>query len=219
MGATTSQGTGPGAADNIKPKILNGAVNAGNVQPQSLQNYHGDINAVKNRGEINGTNVYVSGSLNVYGDTMADGNIVATGYVRGTVAGQVLNVSVNTSSGTFTNGVSGTFSNIMSVNYTPVYNQSNIVVSFDAGYSMNGGGTDSFRSRIVVSGNPIITRDQTLVSGNLLRGNVLFPLSYVFTNSTTAPTTIAVQAGPLVSDDTVTVNKSEAILTITEIAR
>ena len=219
MGATTSQGTGPGAADNIKPKILNGAVNAGNVQPQSLQNYHGDINAVKNRGEINGTNVYVSGSLNVYGDTMADGNIVATGYVRGTVAGQVLNVSVNTSSGTFTNGVSGTFSNIMSVNYTPVYNQSNIVVSFDAGYSMNGGGTDSFRSRIVVSGNPIITRDQTLVSGNLLRGNVLFPLSYVFTNSTTSPTTIAVQAGPLVSDDTVTVNKSEAILTITEIAR
>ena len=222
MGATTSQGTGPGAADNIKPKILNGAVNAGNVQPQALQSYHGDINALKNRGEIHGTNVYVSGSLDIYGDTMATGNIVATGYIRGTTAGQVLNVSVNTSSGTFTNNTSGTFTDIMSVNYIPVYNQSNIIVSFDAGFSMDGTGTDSFRSRILVSGNVIVTRDQPILSGavgNSMRGNVLFPLSYVYTNSTTASTTIKVQAAPLASDDTVTVNKSQAILTITEIAR
>lgn len=216
MGATTTEGTGPGAADNIKPKILNGAVNAGNVQPQSLQNYHGDINAVKNNGDIYGNNVYVSGSLQV------NSNISATGWIRGDAAGQVLNVSVNTSSGTFTNNTSGTFTSIMSVNYVPVSSQSKIVVSFDAGFSMNGSGGDSFRSRLVVSGNPIITRDQILTSGAVgttMRGNTLFPLSYVYTNATTASTTIAVQACPLLSDDTVTVNKSEAILTITEIAR
>jgi len=222
MGATTTEGTGPGAADNIKPKILNGAVNAGNVQPQALQNYHGDINALMNRGEIHGTNIYASGSLGVYGDTEVTGNIVATGYIRGTAAGQLMNVSVNASSGTYTNSASGTFTDIMSINYTPVYNHSNIIVSFDAGFSMNGSGNDSFRSRIVVSGNPIITRDQSLFSGSVgtsMRGNVLFPISYVYTNSTTATTTIAVQAAPLVSDDTITVNKSQALLTITEIAR
>ena len=142
MGATTSQGTGPGAADNIKPKILNGAVNAGNVQPQSLQSYHGDINAVMNRGDITCNNVTTSGNLTVNGDTMVDGNIVATGYVRGTLAGQVLNVSVNASSGTFTNSTSGTYSDIMSIDYVPVYNQSNIIINFDASYSMNGTGTD-----------------------------------------------------------------------------
>lgn len=216
MGATTTQGTGPGAADNIKPKILNGAVNAGNVQPQALQNYHGDINAVMNNGSIYGNDVYVSGDLQVAG------NINVSGYVRGHAVGQVLNVSLNTSSGTFTNNTSGTFTNIMSVNYVPVSSQSKIVVSFDAGFSMDGSGGDSFRSRLIVSGNPIITRDQILTSGAVgttMRGNTLFPLSYVYTNSSTASTTIAVQAAPLSSDDTVTVNKSQAILTITEIAR
>lgn len=228
MGATTSQGTGPGAADNIKPKILNGAVTAGNVQPQSLQSYHGDINAVKNNGDIYGNNVFASGDLQVYGNNYTNGNmqvnanINATGWVRGHAVGQVLNVSVNTSSGTFTNSASGTFTDIMSVNYVPVSSQSKIVVSFDAGFSMNGTGTDSFRSQIVVSGNPIITRDQSFSSGGFavsMRGNTLFPISYVYTNATTASTTIAVQAAPLLSDDSVTVNKSQAILTITEIAR
>jgi len=199
MGATTSQGTGPGAADNIKPKILNGSVTAGNIQPQSLQNYHGDINAVANYG-----------------------NISAAGVIRGTAAGQVLHVSVNTSSGTFTNSASGTFANIMSVNYVPVSSQSDIIVSFDAGFSMNGTGTDTFGSRIVVSGNPIVSRQQVFASGGFaesMRGNTLFPISYVYTNATTASTAIAVQAAPLLSDDEITVNKSQAILTITEIAR
>jgi hypothetical protein len=215
MGASSVTGVGTGSTENIKPKILNGAVKAGNIQPQSLESYHGDIDAKSYNGDIYGNNIISSGSITCFG------NIVATGYVRGTLPGQILNVSINTSSGTFTNSSSGTFTNIMSVNYTPVYNQSTIMVNFDAGFSMNGSGTDSFRSRIVVSGNPIITRDQTLASGlgNTMRGNTLFPISYSYNNSTTAATTIAVQAAPLVSDDTVTVNKSEAIMTITEIAR
>jgi hypothetical protein len=256
MGATTSQGTGPGAADNIKPKILNGAVAAGNIQPQALNTYHGDINALANNGNItavggitssgaiygasaniNGA-VIVSGTIsavggitssgainaasaNINGAVTVSGNIDATGVIRGNGTGQLLNTSLNVSSGTYTNATSG-YTSIMSVNYTPVRSGTNIVVSFDAGFSMNGAGGDSFGSRITVSGNPIITRTQAFVSGgtgDTMRGNVLFPLSYLYQNGTAAATTIAVQGIKLTGDDTLTVNKSQAMLTITEYVR
>jgi hypothetical protein len=73
-----------------------------------------------------------------------------------------------------------------------------------------------------VSGNPIITRTQAFVSGgtgDTMRGNVLFPLSYLYQNGTAASTAIAVQGIKLTGDDTLTVNKSEAMLTITEYVR
>jgi len=290
MGATTSQGTGPGAADNIKPKILNGAVAAGNIQPQALNTYHGDINALANNGNItavgeifasevtssgaiygasaniNGS-VIVSGTIaatgaitssgainaasaningavtvsgtiaatgaitssgaiygasaNINGAVIVSGNISATGVILSNTTGQLLNTSLNISSGTYTNATSG-YTSIMSVNYTPVRSGTNIVVSFDAGFSMNGAGGDSFGSRITVSGNPIITRTQAFVSGGsgeTMRGNVLFPLSYLYQNGTAATTDISVDGIKLTGDDTLTVNKSQAMLTITEYVR
>jgi hypothetical protein len=107
----------------------------------------------------------------------------------------------------------------MSVSYTPVRSGSKIVVNFDAGYSMNGTNSDSFGAQIAVSGNPIITRTQTLVSGgngDTMRGNVLFPISYLYQSATAAATTIAVKAALLSGDDTLTVDKTQAMLTITE---
>jgi hypothetical protein len=244
MGATTSQGTGQGAATRSKPLIINGAVNAVNVQPQSLEMYHGNINAEANDGaitavgavtvsgaiygasaNINGA-VTVSGAIygasaNINGAVTVSGNISATGVIRGNTTGQLLNTSLNVSSGTYTNATSG-YTSIMSVNYTPVRSGTNIVVSFDAGFSMNGAGGDSFGAQITVSGNPIITRTQAFVSGgtgDTMRGNVLFPLSYLYQNGTAAATTIAVQGIKLTGDDTLTVNKSQAMLTITEYVR
>ena len=228
MGATTSQGTGPGAADNIKPKILNGAVAAGNIQPQALNTYHGDINALANNGAITAVGGITSSgaiygaSANINGAVTVSGNISATGVIRGKTTGQLLNTSLNTSSGTYTNATSG-YTSIMSVSYTPVLSGTNIVISFDAGFSMDGTGADSFGAQIVVSGNPIITRTQTFVSGTPggsdVRGNVLFPISYLYQNGTAAATTIAVQGIKLTGDDTLTVNKSQAMLTITEYVR
>ena len=227
MGATTSQGTGPGAADNIKPKILNGAVAAGNIQPQALNTYHGDINALANNGNITAVGGITSSgaiygaSASINGSVTVSGNISATGVIRGNTTGQLLNTSLNISSGTYTNATSG-YTSIMSVNYTPVRSGTNIVVSFDAGFSMNGAGGDSFGAQITVSGNPIITRTQAFVSGgtgDTMRGNVLFPLSYLYQNGTAASTTITVDGIKLTGDDTLTVNKSQAMLTITEYVR
>lgn len=232
MGATTSQGTGQGAATRSKPLIINGAVNAVNVQPQSLEMYHGNINAEANdgnitaAGEIFASEVTASGAIygasaNINGAVVVSGNISATGVIRGNATGQLLNTSLNVSSGTYTNATSG-YTSIMSVNYTPVRSGTNIVVSFDAGFSMNGAGGDSFGAQIVVSGNPIITRTQTFKSGGVgdtMRGNVLFPISYLYQNGTAAATTIAVQGIKLTGDDTLTVNKSQAMLTITEYVR
>ena len=110
----------------------------------------------------------------------------------------------------------------MSVSYTPVRSGTNIVVGFDANYTMAGSLSDSFGAQIVVSGNPIITRTQTFKSGGVgdtMRGNVLFPVSYLYQNGTAAATTIAVKAALLTGDDVLTVDKSKAMLTITEYVR
>jgi len=287
MGATTGEGTGQGAATRSKPLIINGAVNAINIQPQSLETYHGNINAQANDGtitavggitssgainaasaningavtvsgtiiavgaitssgainaasaNINGA-VTVSGTIaatgaitssgainaasaNINGAVTVSGNISATGVIRGNGTGQLLNTSLNVSTGTYTS-ISGTYTDIMSVSYTPVRSGTNIVVGFDANFSINGAGGDSFGSRIMVSGSPIITRTQTFATSGSpgasdIRGNVLFPVSYLYQNATAAVTTIAVQAALLTGDDTLTVNKSQAMLTITEYVR
>ena len=232
MGATTSQGTGQGAATRSKPLIINGAVNAVNVQPQSLEMYHGNINAEANdgnitaAGEIFASEVTASGAIygasaNINGAVVVSGNISATGVIRGNATGQLLNTSLNVSTGTYTS-ISGTYTDIMSVSYTPIRSGTNIVVSFDANYTMAGSLSDSFGAQIVVSGNPIITRTQTFKSGGVgdtMRGNVLFPVSYLYQNGTAAATTIAVKAALLTGDDVLTVDKSKAMLTITEYVR
>lgn len=232
MGATTSQGTGQGAATRSKPLIINGAVAAVNVQPQALENYHGNINTEANdgnitaNGEIFASEVTASGAIygasaNINGSVTVSGNISATGVIRGNGTGQLLNTSLNVSTGTYTS-ISGTYTDIMSVSYTPVRSGTNIVVSFDANYTMAGSLSDSFGAQIVVSGNPIITRTQTFKSGGVgdtMRGNVLFPVSYLYQNGTAAATTIAVKAALLTGDDVLTVDKSKAMLTITEYVR
>jgi hypothetical protein len=230
MGATTNEGTGQGAATRSKPLIINGAVVAVNVQPQALENYHGNINAEANDGNITANGGITSSgaiygaSANINGAVTVSGNIAATGVIRGNGTGQLLNTSLNVSTGTYTCNTSGVYSDIMSVSYTPVRSGTNIVVNFDANFSMNGAGGDSFGSRIMVSGSPITTRTQTFATSGSpgasdIRGNVLFPVSYLYQNATAAATTIAVQGALLLGDDTLTVNKSTAMLTITEYVR
>lgn len=226
MGATTNEGTGQGAATRSKPLILNGAVAAVNVQPQSLEMYHGNINAQANDGAITAVGGITSSgaiygaSANINGAVTVSGNISATGVIRGNTTGQLLNTSLNVSTGTYTS-ISGTYTNIMSVSYTPVLSGTNIVVGFDANYTIDGAGGDSFGSRIMVSGSPIITRTQTFAASGSpgasdIRGNVLFPVSYMYQNATGSATTIAVQAALLTGEDVLTVDKSKAMLTITE---
>ena len=226
MGATTNEGTGQGAATRSKPLIINGAVNAVNVQPQSLEMYHGNINAQANDGAITAVGGITSSgaiygaSANINGSVTVSGNISATGVIRGNTTGQLLNTSLNVSTGTYTS-ISGTYTNIMSVSYTPVRSGTNIVVGFDANYTIDGAGGDSFGSRIMVSGSPIITRTQTFATSGSpgasdIRGNVLFPVSYMYQNATGSATTVAVQAALLTGEDVLTVDKSKAMLTITE---
>ena len=215
MAATSVTGVGQGSVDRVKNLILNGDVKSNNIVVNDLKNYRIDIGAT---GNIAASGSIYGASLNVNGAVVVSGNISATGFIRGNSTGQLLNTSLNVSTGTYNSTASG-YTDIMSVSYTPVRSGTNIVVNFDAGFSMNGTNTDSFGAQIVVSGNPIITRTQAFVSGgngNTMRGNVLFPISYLYQNGTAAATTIAVKAALLTGDDTLTVNKAQAMLTITE---
>jgi len=183
MAATSVTGVGQGSVDRVKNLILNGDVKSNNIVVNDLKNYRIDIGATGNiaaSGSIHGASlnvngaVVVSGNISTNGNISTTGNISATGFIRGNATGQLLNTSLNVSTGTYNSTASG-YTDIMSVSYTPVRSGTNIVVNFDAGYSMNGSNSDSFGTQIVVSGNPIISRTQSFVSGATgatMRGNV-----------------------------------------------
>lgn len=183
------------AVPEIKPPIVNGVVKRVNLEKDILQNYEGDVNV--------------------------DGNITATGYVRGSAAGQTLHTALYTfDDGEVTND-SDTYTDFASVEYTPVSDSSYVLVEYHATYAVSGSEDDTFRSRITVNGTEITWRNQSWVDGpgQDVRGAVLFPISMVYSNDDTDDLEIKVSAARDGADDTLTVNTNSAYLKITEIAR
>jgi hypothetical protein len=225
MGATTTEGTGPGAVDNILKPIYNGMVKHDNIVVNSLVDYRIDIEAT---GNVTADGyMYASGSitagtdLTVGGNVAVSGNITAGGYVRGAALGQTLNTAFWTSSGNIATTTSG-YVQVSTGSYTPVSNNSFLNIEYHAAYTVNGAGTDSFRSRITIDGSEITYRTQSWVSsgnGQDVRGSVLLPIVGVTTNSITSGRTIAIEIARNGSDDTVTVDRSSSMLKLTEVHR
>jgi len=183
------------AVPEIKPPIVNGVVKRVNLDKDILENYEGDVNV--------------------------DGNITATGYVRGSAAGQTLHTALYTFTGGEVTNSSDTYTDFASVNYSPVSESSYVLVEYHATYAVDGGGNDTFRSRITVNGTEITWRNQSWSDGNGqdVRGSVLFPISMVYANDAMDSLNIKVSAARDGSDDDLTVNTNSAYLRITEIAR
>lgn len=150
-----------------------------------------------------------------------DGNITATGYVRGSAAGQTLHTQFYTFDDGVVENSSDTYTDFADVDYTPVSDSSYILVEYHATYSVDGGGNDTFRSKITVDGTEITWRNQgwSDTSGQDVRGAVLFPISMVYTNDATDSLNIKVSAARDGSDDDLAVNTNSAYLRITEVAR
>lgn len=192
MAATTTQGTGPGAVDNILSPIYNGVVRNDNIQ----------INAL-------------DGNLDV------TGSVTAGGVIQSSAAGQLINTHFNTfTTGTVTCAVNS-YINFASVTYTPVSSQSTLFIEYQAPYTIDGNGTDAFRSKITVNGTEITYRDQTYgtVAGTGTRSSTLFPIAMPYTNTSVTAKTIVVAAEQNGSNDTLSVNTNSACLKITEISR
>jgi len=183
------------AVPEIKPPIVNGVVKKVNLEKDILSQYEGDVNV--------------------------DGNITATGYVRGSATGQTLNTQFYTFGGGTVTNSSDSYTDFVNVNYTPVSDNSYLLLEYHTTYSVNGGGEDEFRSRITVGVTEITWRHQhwTESQGGGTRSCVLFPISMVYENEVTSSLNIKVSAMRSVGDDTLTVNTNSAYLRVTEVAR
>lgn len=200
MGATSSEGSGPGSVQTIKPLIINGVVEAENLGVDILHNWQYDINAT--------------------GDMTTDSNVTADGYIRGSALGQHLNTSFWTfSSGNVTNN-SGTYTNVASVSYTPVSDSSHLLIEYHAPYTVSGSATDTWRSRITVNGVEKTYRTQVWVdvAGQDVRSSVIFPISMKVDNNVTTALTINISVARTTGDDTLTVDTNNAFLKISEFA-
>lgn len=219
MAATTTEGKGPGAVNNIKPLILNGDVKAENIVINDLESYDIDINA---SGSISAdVDLNAGGSLTVDGNGSFGGNVSADGYVRGHSLGQLLNTSIYTFSTGNIAINSGTNTDVVSVSYTPVYNNSTLIIEYHAPYTVNGNGSDDFRSRITVDATEITYRDQIwgAAAGTGTRSSVCLPIAHVYTNSNTTAKTVKVQIRQNTANDTLTVDTNSSYMKITEVSR
>ncbi len=194
MAATTSEGTGHGSAAKMKPLILNGEVKKVNLQPETFEDYNYNINS--------------------------SGNISSEGFIRGDYFGQLLNTKFfDLADGNVTNN-STSYLDFANVSYTPVSNNSTILIEYDTSYSLDGGGSDEWRSRITVGATTITSRNQVWNNdrGGGTRSATMFPISMIYNNTVTTALSIKVSAARILGDDTLTVNTDNSFLRISEYA-
>ncbi|NBR14124.1 MAG: hypothetical protein EBU01_06010, partial [Crocinitomicaceae bacterium] len=120
-------------------------------------------------------------------------------------AGQVLNVVMVNGGNMGTNVTvnSTTFTTVITTTYTPVSNNSFLIVECSIDYQIGGTNTDSWVSRITVDGTQagMCYQYWNNGSGGGTRGGVLFPLMGRYENSSTTTKTINAQAARSSSDD------------------
>jgi len=194
MAASTTEGTGHGSAAKIKPLILNGDVKKTNFEPAILSEYDYDINT--------------------------SGNITSGGHIRGASYGQILNTRFfDLANGNLTNSTTN-YVDFANVSYTPVSDNSIILIEYDTSYTINGANGDEWRSSITVGATTITSRNQVWANANGggTRSATIFPISMIFDNSALTNLSIKVSAARISGDDTLTVNTDNSFLRISEYA-
>jgi hypothetical protein len=120
-------------------------------------------------------------------------------------SGQVLNVVMEfLPQTTVVNIGSTTWATISSYSYTPVSNNSYLIIEYSTDYIIGGNNTDEWTSRIQVD-NAVVAQTYQYwrgSSGGGTRSGVLFPLTGRFNNTNTITKNIFVQAARSSSDDT-----------------
>lgn len=155
------------------------------------------------------------------------GTVTATQTIRSSAPGQLLNMVMldETALGISTNiqNSSTTYTDILSYSYTPVSNNSRILVKFNVNHIIGGnssGGNDEIASQITINGTAVQEKRQYFPAGNSGNGDRsvnLFPISAVYDNTSSSAIAIKVRMARTAGDDVTTVYP-DMVLTITEIA-
>ena len=143
-----------------------------------------------------------------------NGNITATGSIRGSASGSVLNMKIyykeSNNLGSSDNTYSGTsWTNIFvnSINYTPVSSSSLIFLEYFVPYYISGYHGDSYASRFYINNNYIGGTNQyfTSNSGGGSRSTSLFPIYAHYVNTNQATISINVRVARLSANDNITI--------------
>jgi len=204
--------------------ILNSASGSW-IQSRSSSSYSNNFSLKLNP---NGGNVTIGTSTPGSSTLHVSGNIQATGAIRSSSAGQLLNSVYLTESdlgisNTITNN-STTATDVVSYNYTPVSSSSRIWIKLSANYEIAGntssGVYDEIGSQITVGGTTIQEKRQIFLTGNSGNGNRsvnIFPISAVYDNTGSSTLTIKVSVKRISGDDLTDV-WTDIVFSIVEIA-
>lgn len=143
-------------------------------------------------------------------------------FVTNATAGTTLNTAMINITGSDVTVDSNTFTAIATQSYTPVSNNSTIIIEFNTKYYIGGYSGDSYSSQITVDGSQIVYNTQTFNNGNGggTRSNTLLPLMGGYTNTSLTPKTINIQVKRDSADDNAVFKRDASTwLKITEIAR
>ena len=175
----------------------------------------------------NGGNVTIGTATPASSALHVEGNITASQTIRSSAVGQLLNMLIldETALSISSNiqNSSGTFTDILTYTYTPVSNNSRILIKFNGNHYIGGNssaGIDEFASQIAINGTTIQEKRQYFPTGNSGNGNRsvnLFPITGVYDNTSSSAITIKVRFGRTSGDDVATVYP-DMLLTITEIS-
>ncbi len=227
----TAQPAASGSANNAILRISNTAnaavIDFGQskdnyswIQSRNSSNYNTSYPLIINP---NGGNVGINNSTPA-AKLAVTGNVSATGTIRSTAAGQLLNCKFLNETDL---GLSGqtdvattTETTVASYSYTPVSSSSKIFIEFDSRGFITGGAADELAAHIYV-GSTNIQSNKILFSsgqGGGGRGNTLFPITGYYLNSGTSALTISIKVNRVSSDDTITVIHDNTLI-IKEVAQ
>lgn len=164
------------------------------LQPRLNSDYSTNYNTLLNP---NGGNVSIATGTNT-ATLNVGGTISATGTIRSSAAGQILNsvmynetdLSISASG----SAVANTNTSIIQTNYTPVSSSSKIFIEFHAKFDVPGSNNDNWKSYIIVGSTTLQTREAvwSQSDGGGGRGASLFPISAVYSNTTGNSITIKI---------------------------
>lgn len=175
----------------------------------------------------NGGNITIGATSAGTSNLHVNGNIKASGPIRSTATGQLLNsvylTESDLSKSSTTVNSSTTATDVFSYNYTPVSSNSRIWIKFSSNYEIGGnssGGTDEIASQMLVGSTTLQEKRQYFPSGNSGNGNRsvnIFPISGVYDNTSSSTLTIKVNVRRTSGDDQTNVF-ADMVLSIVEIA-
>lgn len=166
----------------------------------------------------NGGNVSIGSTSTNLATLYVNGSITATGTIRSTASGQLINsVYLNETDLGISNSIglsSTTISNLITYNYTPKSANSKIYIEFDANCVIGGYGGDRWDSYIYVGSNPIQNNTSYFDpnNGGGGRGNALFPIMGYYNNSSTNTITISIRANRTGGDDGISVSPDMTLI-------